>query len=1099
MLPAGGKCDVVPYCAMRLDWVPHSTMTGTVLDFLVGFYNAISCSDDSKQYALSSSGLSFADFVLKWTTKMDFAVDPSVQTNRKKFGLPALSSLIWAALADCIAPLGFDVNQRMPLQFSFSQDFQNCMGIDRVLTTIVAHNPGIDINAAFSPTADSGVGVPVNLKLTPASQTGCIFNNLLQQMQAFQPDLTSLPNNCDFTSGTGACRVECFAYPLTFSTGQQACRYPLKQNFTNFGTKALITYLWSQLEPQFSANYKAMSAFTPPSPAPLDFFADAQAYFSGWTFDLTAVQSYLSNINPDTKKEVMCVPVDANQAVNFTVCNDANYAALGAFTQSLRQPAAPIVPDGAQLQWRVSRSFLAQGAMMAFANHTRPDEHVLLGNIFNTKTRCGVGENMQNRVCLAQVSGASVSSVRPWVPWLAGQWNPYEYCDVQMQGLDNGNQELIWPYDTANCPGCKDQGGQYRSAFMYDPLSPSCDARQRTYAKQQDVDPSAPTNLCYVQLRNTDQICTHAQGMLGGERGQSVLNHPQMPFLYGTTNLSVPAGSSGMFPRSPHTLLNGADADPGHYGFVSVPGDELGVTTIGMSIEPISGSLPYLRVSRLPLQASQGYLSQMESADVSSGWVRSLGAVYAAEDALHAAEQSSRTNSAWDCPMRRAAFYSRTVGQPFVPVVPSPGRSRRIFGRLTLNMSAHPTVAAQRDGAPLGEYSTSNGFCFCPANMSSDQVSCRVSLSNTVHNCSLKRTVDALSGLWVQSFVFPPTTPGGGDATCRMQFDWPYVGGALRDGTSYDGAYDGASDPLNRRCHLLDRLRPFLYRYKPVGSLPVVPGSSTLATGGVCHTGRAAQVNAENKAAISARVTTSRCVKQSEDDSNVYVKCEDGLSMTLAKEASTPLPEMVSAVRSSRQDCAKCSPPPTFVNSHGTTIKPESSFGIPFRFSAERAVAADLRHLLCPDYGTGTSTCPVRFNESAWANGRFLSSLLTSPSSLFLNSGTGAGGGGASGGISDPAWNSSWVFCNTSADLRTGKCNGSISESDWRANRFQSCYKTIRALTRDSPEAMSSVDVCLVDSSLSALCTAIKEAQSLVSEANCLASGDPSCILKPYM
>ena len=147
--------------------------------------------------------------------------------------------------------------------------------------------------------------------------------------------------------------------------------------------------------------------------------------------------------------------------------------------------------------------------------------------------------------------------------------------------------------------------------------------------------------------------------MVGSERGQTVLNHPHMPFLYGTTNLSVAPGSAGMFPRSPNTLFTGADAPSGQYGFLSVPGDELGITTVGLSIDPLPNSLPYLRVSKLPMQASQGFISRLASQNVTTGWVSNLAANYAAaEDALHAVEQNSRGNSAWDCPIRRFTFYS---------------------------------------------------------------------------------------------------------------------------------------------------------------------------------------------------------------------------------------------------------------------------------------------------------------------------------------------------------------------------------------------------------------------------------------------------------
>jgi hypothetical protein len=82
---------------------------------------------------------------------------------------------------------------------------------------------------------------------------------------------------------------------------------------------------------------------------------------------------------------------------------------------------------------------------------------------------------------------------------------------------------------------------------------------------------------------------------------------------------------------------------------------------------------------------------------------------------VHAAEQASRGGSAWDCPVRRVAYYGASIAETvFAPAIPSPGRARRLFGGVTGNLSTHPTQSVQRDGSGLGNYTTSNGFCYCP-------------------------------------------------------------------------------------------------------------------------------------------------------------------------------------------------------------------------------------------------------------------------------------------------------------------------------------------------------------------------------------------------
>ena len=1077
MLIPSGSCSMVPYCPSRLDWIPHSQMDANMIEFLAGGYQPLSCGGLAMVYALG--GQRFSDYVAQKTVAQNYhPYAPMPWTNG---AYPDINGIIETTIDACISQT-YNTNLVHPLQFNFDDSLGDCIDFAKTVNNIANSIKGA-VDSQYAPSTNTGTGRVVSLTDQPAPDSQCIFNDLADQQKFYNPDSNAV--SCIFSQG--GCNPACARYPLTYQVGGLACSYPVNQTYTSL--LGLVEYVWADLKPLFLQNLQNLPPFVPIAPTALPFFNGSQTFFHGWTYNALNVQSYISNINPDTSKEVMCLATSAANAVNFTVCNDANYAALGAFTDSLRQQGAAIVPPNTQLRWQAAQSFLSNGALFAFANHTREDAEVLLASLFNTNTRCGVGEQMFNRVCLLQTTGAS-ATVKPWVPWMSGEWNPYEFCDVQLQELSQGNQEMIWPYDLTACPDCPRQNGQYRTSYMFDPLNPSCDSRQKTYAKQVDVDPTAPTNLCYVRMINEDNVCRHAQGMVGGERGQTVLNNPKMPHLYGTTNLSVPPNSSGIFPRAPNSLLTGADASSGQYGFLSIPGDELGVTTLGLSVDPVAGGVPYLRVARLPLQADTGFLGSMASQDVSNGWVQGLGAAYQSEDALHFKEQSTRGNAAWDCPARRAAFYSGAVGAEFVPILPSPGRARRMFAHLTQNLSAHPTVMVERDGSRLGAYLTANGFCFCPDGLPSDQTQCLIPLSNTAHNCSLKRTIDGLRGAWIQSFAHAPAPAGGGDATCQMQFDWPYVGGTLRDGTTYDGDYAYASDPLNRRCHVLDRLRPFLYRYVPKGGVSK-SGATTLDPGGVCHTGRAAQA----PPAVQAKFTTTRCVKQGETDLAITVSCEDGTALTLNKEQSNPLDAMVTGIQTARASCSQCSPPPTFASPNGSSIPPESSFGIPFRFSAERAAANDLKALL----GGQLLQYNITLNATAWANGRFFGALLNNPSTLFLNIPKMNPNTPEPPPPSDPAWDSQWVFCNTTDALKSGQCLGSIRESDWRADRFQSCYKTINTMTRDSPGVMSSVDVCLTDSRLAALCEAVSQAQKLVTEANCLASGSKDCMLKPYL
>jgi hypothetical protein len=1084
------SCRMVPYCAATQEWLPNSQMDLNTRNFLAGMYQDV-CGSTAKDYALRIADLNFVQFIYKWTRLKDYSIQKDRVSNDN---LIEIEDIIKSAIMGCTS-LSYDEKLHWPLSFNLDWTLTECVDFVTVLNQLAMRlvNRGYlysNPDQAYMPNSNIGTLDVVNLNRGDATAqerppSACIFQDLNDQIHYYNP---SAPvTSCPFVNRRCA-STECKDYPLVFATGEQGCRYPMLNNYTSLSS--LVNYVWRQVRGAFNDTLKGLPKFVATPPATLGFFDASSTFFPGWSYDITGVQRYMSNINPDTSKEVMCVLSSAKDSVNFTTCNDKNFDALAAFANSFRTQGASTIPPSSQLRWKVSQKFLARGAIFAFANSSREEEKVLLRNLFNTDTRCGINEQMFNRVCLVQLAGAAGTSVKPWVPWMSGEWNPYEFCDVRLLELNQGNQEVIWPYDLTACPDCSDPSGPYRESYMLDTQTPSCDTRQLTYAKSVNVDPEAPTNLCYIRMRDTSRVCSHEQGMVGGERGQSVLNHPLAPNLYDTTNLSNAQHSAGIYPRSPETLLSGRAAAQGQYGYISIPGDEIGATAIGLSIVEEQGEVPYLVVDRIPLQPEPGFIERWSTSKLSDGWVARLKEVFDYEDALHVSEQRARGSSAWDCPMRRAAFYSQSVGDPFVPALPSPGRSRRIFGNLTLGLSAHPTFVVARDGSALGYYTTTNGFCYCPSNMSSDQSQCMVPLSNTAHSCSLKRTIDALKGTWVQSYVFTPVTASGGDSTCRMQFDWPYVGGTLRDGTKYSGAYAYSSDPLKRQCHVLDRLKPFLYRYKPASGIQKDPGS-TIDPGGVCHTGRAATLN--NGA--TARLTTTRCVKQSESDSSVDVSCEDGTTLTLSKERSTPLDTMVSAVASSRKRCNTCSATPTFTNQKRQSIRAESSFGIPFRFSASRAAAYDLREMVC---GSNTAKCDSLINQQAWTSANFMRTLLTAPKTLFTAGATAL----PSESIprpKDTAWDTDWVFCNTTEELKTGKCRGRIPEPSWRTNRFQSCYKTVRDLTRDSPDTMSSVDVCLTDSSLQALCLAVQQAQTLVKQANCLASGSGECMLKPFV
>ena len=258
------------------------------------------------------------------------------------------------------------------------------------------------------------------------------------------------------------------------------------------------------------------------------------------------------------------------------------------------------------------------------------------------------------------------------------------------------------------------------------------------------------------------------------------------------------------------------------------------------------------------------------------------------------------------------------------------------------------------DGRYLGEYKTSNGFCACPYIQEIPQRQCMARIDQG--RCSLFETIQSLqpSANWFESFVYPPYNDQVRARVCKMQLDWPNVNNMLRDGTVMEGKWDLASSPSNHKCHVLDRLRPFRYKYITASNLGVSQGNTVHS--GVCKTGRLISIN---RATLKP---TQRCIRDSLDFDEATIRCnKDNTKTVLNRRTVLSTYDIVSKIKNIRRKCSQCSKPPTFTASNGRVIPPESSFGRLFSVSAERILAKDLRDTLC----NVTGLCP-RFNDSAW-------------------------------------------------------------------------------------------------------------------------------------
>lgn len=836
------------------------------------------------------------------------------------------------------------------------------------------------------------------------------------------------------------------------------------------------------------------------APTTLPFFQEEASleFKSSFQFDLTNAQKYMNNIEPDVNTPVMCRA--GNQTIDYSQCTDSNFQALrDHVSTAYTKNAGVVIPDQYQMDWTVDRTMLSTGAIYSYASTKRDTSRQFLSSLFDPSVCQANNIPKAQRLCAYRSSG-SIKVATSVSPWMSGGWNPYDQCDVDQTGPENGYTETInvqCLYDTY-CPPDKEYDVDY---YKNMPYKQACINKQGEKTKKINVDSSSTYNLCRHTLKE-DSICMHNQGMLGGTDGMPMEEYATNGNLFSLHNFTgVPEGDG--YPLG-NVLLAGGASD---YGFVRIPLAHIGGHHLGMIITNST-----MRMFRLPLKPApdNARMRQWDSLDVQD-WIPQWIASMAQDDAeyfnsIRDIAFTVGTDSddgtpllGWDCALRRRAFYGGGVNE-FPPSLPSARRSERTFEDMTGGRYAHPTQKHANASKLFGYYETTNGFCFCPI---SDEVApgmCSVLNSDLKHNCSLYKTVRAMRGKeWGWTHTFTPMSKTNEYKRCTMQLDWPFIPGTLRDGGTIDtktpgsdayNAWATASETESQRCHVLDRTQPFAYLFKSANQLNEA-GFNTLDRG-ACHTGRTQDALRTHDA--------QRCVRVGDTDGKtVQLMCVDNTAPTTARRKSQTSSESAYSYKFQRRRCSQCSKPPAFKSKQGTTIGQETSFGIPYRRSVERTLANDLRKALCQ----GSSSCLSLLNRSAWRPGNFLRAYLSNPTSLFANASSSlysTSFAGAPPVNDDRMWAKEWAYCPSPEALRTGvNCTGSITKAQWRGDKVHSCYSAINSALNGKEDPMAKTNICALDGRLDSLCQAIRTAQSLIASANCLASGSDKCALQEYV
>lgn len=990
--------------------------------------------------------------------------------------------------------------------------------------------------------------LPASLTPTPSASAGttdmddsvprtCVF------VPAFDPAFAGLPNFGSDPS-CGAPRVdpnssstlrfcgdvECSSIPAYYRrNGRFNCRYVADAVIDSTCTEVtpgceaqVMEQLYAEMWRRVREATTSEAPILAPTVLPWFQAGDAWAFAS---IDLSGILDYERNIQPDPQRAVMCeITTDEASSTRFTTCNNPHYLRLQAHARrNYKHDGSVVVPPGGQLEWPVDRSVLARGVMLYYANTNRSIRKRFMDALFDDETVCK-GDPAQH-VCRKEAQNSV--KFRTINPWMLGNFNPYEVCDVEFTAPGEGAREYIYTY-------CLDQGNAACQDYRQR-APPTCGDKHRRLVQQVGVprflsgtSEYNEYNLCAHTSEQDSDGCMHDQGLLGGYDGlpvaspkdtsysmiygtqyEGVENYTVAGNLYENSAWSIPGDfRSGMYAgRNP--LWHGGEAP---YGHIQVDENEIGGHRIGMVIKRANESLDVISnmtIERLSLntRASQSFLDETSASGLPvQEWVQGLQAAMAEEDAAVRRLYELRfplTDLAASCPLQRWTFYSGGYAS-FSPTLPAAKRAQHLFHRVHGGKLAHPTMRPGGAGQFLGQYRSANGFCACPVLKDIQQSQCLVSV-NSDTACSLRSTIRTLMGdAGTESFVFPTLNNEKATRYCNMQLDWPLVDGTLRDGTALDGRWEDASSPTHKECHVLDRFRPFQYKYVAADTL--APSGKNTVRDGVCSTGRLVTLQADK---MGARPPYARCLRTQLFSTSAQFECNTTAqqAFTLPRRSRLTLAEVLARRDLRRMRCAQCSKPPAFRSQQGRPIPPESSFGRLHRASPERLLAKDLRDALCP--AGATAPCPA-LNASGWRKGAFMENYLLHPERLFSRNQPLANktARAVAPPTEDPslwAGGKPWVYCPSASALKTGEgCQGTITRADWVARKTTLCPQMVRSystrVTNSSGgDPMARTTFCPIDRTTDGVCGAIVKARELVRQANCIARGNESCMPHPFV
>jgi hypothetical protein len=348
----------------------------------------------------------------------------------------------------------------------------------------------------------------------------------------------------------------------------------------------------------------------------------------GYTgFDVTKMRSFDADVEA-LKTNQVC----GENATTFTYGvpqNNLLYEDARIHYNTLVQKDAGslIHPDEVLMWTGLSHLHSISKTLPTWSLHRRQERQVFGSWVFDSSQRSLKGSAL-NSVCYHSKGGVK----KVMNPWVGGDFNPFELCDTETEGVATSSTSIVQELVSSNCNEyvCPGGGGEYWSnqpsgdcqnagnrkpAFAsipkrvtaYHPLVLDSEVFVATAQTRNFFD----NNMC-VHQPLLPVTCNHPQGMLAGGRGT-----PMTDTLYKDAtpvyDSILAEGGSGLFVRGGNVIYRTKTSvtDETH-SILKQSKDDIGGhhVVLVLAPDPENDNKPHMYVSKLPLSYVRPYVQQ---------------------------------------------------------------------------------------------------------------------------------------------------------------------------------------------------------------------------------------------------------------------------------------------------------------------------------------------------------------------------------------------------------------------------------------------------------------------------------------------------------